>query len=143
MGTVRTVSVRFCDAQVSQNTRPRQQSAYAMMGCPWLDEDFKNQLNEHSVRAPLGPIPVQPVIEVEQPIAAGMQIFVKLLHGKTLTLRVTRDDTIETVKRKIQAMEGIPKSGQRLLGNGRILEDGGTLRDYDIQDDTVLYLISG
>jgi ubiquitin len=51
-----------------------------------------------------------------------MQIFVVTLTGKTITLEVEPNDTIDSVKNQIQAKEGIPKSEQRLLYGGRSLE---------------------
>ena len=71
----------------------------------------------------------------------GMQVFVKTLRGKTITLKVVPSDSIHDVKAKIQDMEGISLDRQCLIFAGIQLEDECTLDDYNVHKEATLQLV--
>lgn len=70
-----------------------------------------------------------------------MQLFVKTLTGKTVSIEVEEGESIEDVKAKIAEKEGIPPEQQRLIFGGQQLQDAKTLQDYDVGDDATLHLV--
>ena len=71
----------------------------------------------------------------------GFQIFVKSIHWDDFALEVVGTDTIEAIKDEIQAVTGFPPDDQRVIFDGKEIEDGRTLQDYNIQKESTIYMV--
>lgn len=71
----------------------------------------------------------------------SMQIFIKTLVGDTIGLDVNPDETIRSVKEKIQREDRTPVSQQTLTLNGQRLDDAKTLKSYNIEDGAHIQLV--
>lgn len=71
----------------------------------------------------------------------SMQIFIKTLTGRTITLIVEEDESIRTVKEKLKEKDGVPIDEQRLIYGGHELRDERTLKDYGICKDATLHFV--
>jgi hypothetical protein len=56
-------------------------------------------------------------------------------------MEVQDGDTIGSIKAKIHEKEGIPVDQQRLVFNGKQLEDNMKVGDYGIQADSSIHLV--
>jgi len=74
-------------------------------------------------------------------LRGGMQLMVKTLDGKTVTVEAEEEDTIEDIKNKIMEKEGVPVDQQRLIFGGKQLESDKTLADYDVQEDSTFHMV--
>ncbi len=70
-----------------------------------------------------------------------MQVFVKTLTGKSITLDVEQGDSIDSIKKKIAEKEAIPADQQRLIFGGKQLDNEKTIADYNIQSDATIHLV--
>ena len=83
------------------------------------------------------------IIVMKLSLIGSKKIFIKTLTGKTLTLEVEADgsDTIENVKIMIQGLEGFPPDQQRLMFQGKLMEDWNTLSHYNVQEGSTIHLV--
>jgi hypothetical protein len=70
-----------------------------------------------------------------------LQVFVKTFAGKTITVEVEPDESIESLKNKVQSKEGVPPNQQRLLFGGKQLDSRKSISDYDIEDESTMHMV--
>ena len=71
----------------------------------------------------------------------GMQLFVKTLSGKTVSIECEESDKIEDVKAKIEEKEGVPVDQQRLIFAGKQLDGQKTLQECGINEGDSLSMV--
>ena len=70
-----------------------------------------------------------------------MQIFIKMMKERIITITVNPSDSIWNVKTLIHKLYHCPPNSQRLVFDGMRLEDERSLRDCNIQNGSYLYLV--
>mmetsp|Transcript_6734 Transcript_6734/g.18123 ORF Transcript_6734/g.18123 Transcript_6734/m.18123 type:complete len:140 (-) Transcript_6734:168-587(-) len=70
-----------------------------------------------------------------------MQIIVKTLAGKSISLDVEASDSVDVLRTRIEDKEGVPAHGQKLLVAGKTMEDGYLLADYCLRDGATVHLV--
>lgn len=82
-----------------------------------------------------------PVFRAWAPVAPPYQLFVKTLTGKTLTIDTQEGHTVAILKELVRDKEGIPPEEQRLVWNGKQLEDERTLRGYQVSKGQTMHVV--
>jgi len=72
---------------------------------------------------------------------ASFQVFVRNLQNTSISLNISLDDTIQSVKEHIQAKEGIPAQLQRLVFQGKELRGWSSVQETQLSKGDTLYLL--
>lgn len=84
---------------------------------------------QQALAASASPIPVQEI-----------QIFVRHINGKTMTIEVVNTDTVQSLMQKVKERTGIEPAEQRLLFAGKQLQPDKLLSDYNIERESNIHL---
>ena len=71
----------------------------------------------------------------------AVEIFVEMLNGTEVRLKLFKSNTIKDVKERIYLREDIPCDMQRLYFRGQLLRHSHTLSDLNIQNKSILHCV--
>ena len=86
---------------------------------------------------------LNPIVYLLPKILAGMQIFVRQLSGKTISIDLPNGDetTVQEIKQMLLAKEGVPLDAQALYNAGKLMENAMTIKEYGILAEAVIHLV--
>jgi hypothetical protein len=133
-------SQKWLDGIADSNGTVRQFIAMPFGGGYSVESQIMGKDAAGGIQFEIVPYMLRPTPPVPVYAKDNYQIFVRTLTSRTIILHTHKDDTIDSIKRKIEAREGVPKDLQRLIFQGKLLEDGRTLAEYNIMRENTVHL---